>query len=167
MAVGACMPQRRRRALSCFTRTIRTFVLYCQAPLSPPVNEATDVATTPYAELHAHTNFSFLDGASAPDDLVEQAVARGLTALAATDRNGLYGAVRFMGAAEEAGLHGVVGTEIELLARRSPTPIRSSSRHVAGDVVGQTRPGRCRSPSRAGRSGLGRPGRSCPVTAIR
>jgi len=73
------------------------------------------VATTPYAELHAHTNFSFLDGASAPDDLVEQAVARGLTALAATDRNGLYGAVRFMGAAEEAGLHGVVGTEIELL----------------------------------------------------
>ena len=73
------------------------------------------MATTPYAELHAHTNFSFLDGASAPDDLVEQAVARGLTALAATDRNGLYGAVRFMGAAEEAGLHGVVGTEIELL----------------------------------------------------
>jgi len=72
------------------------------------------VATTPYAELHAHTNFSFLDGASAPDDLVEQAVARGLTALAATDRNGLYGAVRFMGAAEEAGLHGVVGTEIDL-----------------------------------------------------
>ena len=73
------------------------------------------MATTPYAELHAHTNFSFLDGASAPDDLVSQAVARGLTGLAATDRNGLYGSVRFMSAAEEAGLHGVVGTEIELL----------------------------------------------------
>ena len=71
------------------------------------------MATIPYAELHAHTNFSFLDGASAPDDLVARAVALGLTGLAATDRNGLYGAVRFMGAAEEMGLHGVVGTEIE------------------------------------------------------
>ena len=73
------------------------------------------MATIPYAELHAHTNFSFLDGASPPDDLVERAVAIGLTGLAATDRNGLYGAVRFMSAAEELGLHGVVGTEIELL----------------------------------------------------
>lgn len=73
------------------------------------------MATIPYAELHAHTNFSFLDGASPPDDLVERAVALRLTALAATDRNGLYGAVRFMSAAEEAGLHGVIGTEIDLL----------------------------------------------------
>ncbi|HET8786298.1 MAG TPA: PHP domain-containing protein, partial [Candidatus Limnocylindrales bacterium] len=73
------------------------------------------MATIPYAELHAHTNFSFLDGASTTDDLVERARARGLTGLAATDRNGLYGAVRFMSAAEEAGLHGIVGTEIELL----------------------------------------------------
>ena len=73
------------------------------------------MATIPYAELHAHTNFSFLDGASAADDLVERAIAKGLTALAVTDHNGLYGAVRFMGAAEEAGLHGIVGTEIDLL----------------------------------------------------
>ena len=73
------------------------------------------VATTPYAELHAHTNFSFLDGASPPDELVRRAVELGLTGLAATDHNGLYGAVRFMSAVAEAGLHGVVGTEIELL----------------------------------------------------
>ena len=73
------------------------------------------MATIPYAELHAHTNFSFLDGASAADDLVERAIAKGLTALAVTDHNGLYGAVRFMGVAEEAGLHGIVGTEIDLL----------------------------------------------------
>jgi DNA polymerase III alpha subunit len=73
------------------------------------------LAIVPYAELHAHTNFSFLDGASPPDELVERAVALGLTGLAATDHNGLYGAVRFMGAAEEAGLHGIVGTEIDLL----------------------------------------------------
>ena len=40
------------------------------------------MAQTPYAELHCHTNFSFLDGASAPDDLVERAVELGLTGLA-------------------------------------------------------------------------------------
>ena len=80
------------------------------------------MATIPYAELHAHTNFSFLDGTAPPDELVERAVALGLTGLAATDRNGLYGAVRFMAAAEEAGLHGVVGTEIELLDAAVPDP---------------------------------------------
>ena len=73
------------------------------------------MAPTPYAELHCHTNFSFLDGASAPDDLVERAVELGLTGLAVTDHNGLYGAVRFVSAAEAAGLHPVIGLEIELL----------------------------------------------------
>ena len=73
------------------------------------------MAQTPYAELHCHTNFSFLDGASAPDDLVERAVELGLTGLAVTDHNGLYGAVRFAGAAEAAGLHPIIGVEIELL----------------------------------------------------
>jgi error-prone DNA polymerase len=80
------------------------------------------VATIPYAELHAHTNFSFLDGASPADELVERAVELGLSGLAVTDRNGLYGAVRFMGAAEEAGLHGVVGAELELLDSAVPDP---------------------------------------------
>ena len=73
------------------------------------------MAPTPYAELHCHTNFSFLDGASAPDELVERAVGLGLTGLAVTDHNGLYGAVRFVSAAEAVGLHPVVGLEIELL----------------------------------------------------
>jgi error-prone DNA polymerase len=69
----------------------------------------------PYAELHAHTNFSFLDGASAADELVARAVELGLTGLAATDHDGLYGSVRFTTAAEEAGLHPIIGTEIGLL----------------------------------------------------
>src|SRR6476660_3013903 len=69
----------------------------------------------PYAELHCHTNFSFLDGASAPDELVERAVELGVTGLAVTDHNGLYGAVRFVSAAEAVGIHPVVGLEIELL----------------------------------------------------
>ena len=73
------------------------------------------MAQTPYAELHCHSNFSFLDGASAPDELVERAVELGLTGLAVTDHAGLYGAVRFVTAAEAVGLHPIVGLEIELL----------------------------------------------------
>ena len=92
------------------------------------------MATIPYAELHAHTNFSFLDGASPPDELVERAAAIGLAGLAVTDRNGLYGAVRFMGAAEEIRLHGVVGAEIELLDAAVPDP--------AGAVIPPRRPRR-------------------------
>ena len=80
------------------------------------------MAQTPYAELHCHTNFSFLDGASAPDDLVERAVELGLTGLAVTDHAGLYGAVRFVTAAEAVGLHPVVGLEIELLDPAVPDP---------------------------------------------
>ena len=44
-----------------------------------------------YAELHCHANFSFLDGASHPEDLVETAVELGYQALAVTDHNGFYG----------------------------------------------------------------------------
>jgi len=80
------------------------------------------VAQTPYAELHCHTNFSFLDGASPAADLVERAVELGLTGLAVTDHAGLYGAVRFVSAAQAAGLHPVVGLEIELLDPAVPDP---------------------------------------------
>ncbi|MBM4408081.1 MAG: DNA polymerase III subunit alpha, partial [Chloroflexi bacterium] len=70
--------------------------------------------TVPYAELHCHSQFSLLDGASAPGELVERAVELGLEALAITDRLGLYGAVRFVSAAQEAGIRPIVGVEIEL-----------------------------------------------------
>ena len=76
----------------------------------------------PYAELHAHTNFSFLDGASPPADLVARAVELGLSGLAATDHQGLYGVVRFATAAEEAGLHPVIGVEVELADPLVPDP---------------------------------------------
>ncbi|MFL5779271.1 MAG: PHP domain-containing protein [Chloroflexota bacterium] len=69
----------------------------------------------PYAELHCHTNFSFLDGASPADDLVERSVELGLSGLAVTDHAGLYGVVRFVTAAQAAGLHPIVGVELELL----------------------------------------------------
>ncbi|TMC56467.1 MAG: PHP domain-containing protein, partial [Chloroflexi bacterium] len=54
-----------------------------------------------YVELHTHSSHSFLDGASSVDDLVVAAKERGMDALALTDTNGLYGAVRFWNAANE------------------------------------------------------------------
>ncbi|KJE24805.1 PHP domain-containing protein [Frankia torreyi] len=74
-------------------------------------------STVPYAELHCHSAFSFLDGASQPEDLVEEAVRLGLSALAFTDHDGLYGVVRFAEAAREVGLRTVFGAEISLGAR--------------------------------------------------
>ena len=67
-----------------------------------------------YAELHAHSNFSFLDGASHPEELAAEAVRLGLSAVALTDHNGLYGAVRFAGAARAFGLPTVFGAELTL-----------------------------------------------------
>src|SRR5215218_9912557 len=57
-------------------------------------------ATVPYAELHAHSAYSFLDGAVHPGELVEEAARLGLSALALTDHNGFYGTVRFAEAAK-------------------------------------------------------------------
>ncbi|MGH8874313.1 MAG: PHP domain-containing protein, partial [Acidimicrobiia bacterium] len=84
-----------------------------------------------YAELHCHTNFSFLDGASHPEDLVERATQLGYRALAITDHHGFYGAVRFSQAAREVGLPAVYGVEIGLpLGGRepesSPDPLRKA-----------------------------------------
>jgi DNA polymerase III alpha subunit len=78
--------------------------------------------TAPYAELHCHSNFSFLDGASPVEDLVERAVELGLSGLAITDHGGLYGAVRFASAAEAAGVRPIIGMEIELLDAAAPDP---------------------------------------------
>jgi PHP domain len=56
----------------------------------------------PYAELHVHSNFSFLDGASHPEELVAEAVRLGLSGLALTDHDGFYGVVMFANAARDA-----------------------------------------------------------------
>jgi error-prone DNA polymerase len=69
-----------------------------------------------YAELHAHTAFSFLDGASQPEELAAEAARLGLSALAVTDHDGLYGVVRFAQAARAVGLPTVFGAELHLPA---------------------------------------------------
>ena len=65
-----------------------------------------------YAELHTRTNFSFLEGASHPDEMVARAVELGYSALAITDRNSLAGVVRAHIAAKEAGMKLIIGALI-------------------------------------------------------
>ena len=80
---------------------------------APPV--ASRIASvTPYAELHCHSNFSFLDGSSHPEELAVAAADLGLSALALTDVDGLYGVVRFAEAARDLGLPTVFGAELTL-----------------------------------------------------
>ena len=67
-----------------------------------------------YTELHLHTAFSFLDGASLPEEMIAQAVGYGYTALAVTDHDGLYGAMEFAQAARAAGITPITGAEVTL-----------------------------------------------------
>ena len=71
-------------------------------------------STGEYVELHCHSYFSLLDGASSPEALVERAAALGYPALALTDHDGLYGAVRFWQAARYHSLKAIVGAEVTL-----------------------------------------------------
>ncbi|MBX3173792.1 MAG: PHP domain-containing protein [Gemmatimonadaceae bacterium] len=67
---------------------------------------------TGYAELHCHSTFSLLDGASDPERLVERALTLGMPALALTDHDDVGGAVRFATATREGGLAGIHGAEL-------------------------------------------------------
>ncbi|HBJ36622.1 MAG TPA: hypothetical protein DDZ51_18070, partial [Planctomycetaceae bacterium] len=65
-----------------------------------------------YVELHCKSNFSFLEGASHADELVEQAAELGYEGIAITDRNSLAGVVRGWTPAKETGITYLVGAEI-------------------------------------------------------
>ena len=77
-------------------------------------------SAVPYAELHCHSNFSFSEGASDPEELVQEAIRLGLESVAITDRNGFYGIVRFAEAARAHGLPTVFGVELTLFDHRGP-----------------------------------------------
>ncbi|KHK98605.1 DNA polymerase III subunit alpha [Microbacterium mangrovi] len=87
-----------------------------------PIDRPADAV--PYAELHAHSSYSFLDGASSPEELVEEAERLGLHALAVTDHDGFYGIVRFAEAAQSRGIKTVFGSELSL---RMPTERRGQA----------------------------------------
>ena len=97
------------------------------------------VGRVPYAELHSHSRFSFMDGSSNPEELVAEAIRLKLDALALTDRDGFYGVVRFAEAATEAGLPTVFGAELTLDApgssRRSGSVLPSDRRRQYRSVV--------------------------------
>ena len=67
-----------------------------------------------YAPLWCKSNFSFLEGASHPDELIEEAHRLGLTSLALTDRDGVYGVVRAHVKAQELGIHLIIGSQINV-----------------------------------------------------
>ena len=83
-------------------------------PYRPSTPPQQDPAAVPYAELHAHSNFSFLDGASSPEELLEEASRLGLHSLAVTDHDGFYGSVRLAEAAEQHPVHTVFGAELSV-----------------------------------------------------
>ncbi|MDN5899860.1 MAG: error-prone DNA polymerase [Brachybacterium sp.] len=120
--------------------------------VSPPVviehtGQNTDDAYRPartvdYAELHAHSHFSFLDGASSPEDMAAQAARLGLGAITLVDHDGLPGAVRVAKAAGEAGIATVFGAELTLglepgAKAASATPIISAPRTGVPDPAGE------------------------------
>ncbi len=79
-------------------------------PVAPVPVEVLD--ETPYVELHLHSNYSLLEGASSLDELLTAAREQGHRALALTDHNALYGAMEFARAAKESGLRPISGLEL-------------------------------------------------------
>ena len=90
-----------------------------------------------YIELHASSAFSFLDGASLPEALVERAASLGYPAIGLLDRDGVYGAPRLHMAAKRAGLKGIIGAELTVpRPRRMAASSRSpSSSNPARDTA--------------------------------
>src|SRR6266566_160949 len=78
------------------------------APSSPQRTSAL------YVELHAHSSYSFLDGASLPEELAVRAAELGYEALALTDHDGVYGSLEFAHAAKAFGVRPITGAEVTL-----------------------------------------------------
>lgn len=95
--------------------------------------------------LWCKSNFSFLEGASHPDELVEEAQRLGLSALALTDRDGIYGVVRAHVKARELGLHLIVGSQITV-DDRSVIVLLAEDRAGYGNLCRLLTTGHLRSP---------------------
>src|SRR6478609_5843682 len=72
------------------------------------------LAQAPYVELHAHSAYSFLDGASLPEELAARAAELGYDALALTDHDGVYGSLEFAHAAKHFGVRPITGAEVSV-----------------------------------------------------
>jgi error-prone DNA polymerase len=90
-----------------------------RAPAARKLRER--AAKVPYVELHAHSSYSFLDGASLPEELAVQAAELGYPALALTDHDGVYGSLEFAHAAKHFGVRPITGSELTLADRSHVT----------------------------------------------
>ena len=93
-----------------------------------------------YIELHCASAFSFLQGASLPETLIERAATLGYPALALLDADGVYGAPRFHKAACKAGLKAIIGAELTIAPFQSPAITSSRHRPRASSLKSQSRP---------------------------
>jgi error-prone DNA polymerase len=92
-----------------------------------------------YIELHTSSAFSFLDGASLPETLIQRAAALGYPALALLDRDGVYGAPQFYRAAKAAGMKAIVGAELTVTSNVEVRTSKSGrGRQAAGGRPGAT-----------------------------
>jgi error-prone DNA polymerase len=89
------------------------------------------VPGTPYVELHAHSAYSFLDGASLPEELAVRAAELGHEALALTDHDGVYGSLEFAHAAKALGVRAITGAEVTLEGGAHVTLLVESPRGYA------------------------------------
>ncbi|MEY9850471.1 error-prone DNA polymerase [Leifsonia sp. EB41] len=128
-----------------------------QKYVAQPMSDEPDEGHVPYAELHTHSTFSFLDGASAPEELLEEATRLRLHGLALTDHDGLYGVVRLAEAAEayervktvfgaelslslsrpQNGEADPEGSHLVVLARQQPGYHRLAAAITAGQLAGE------------------------------
>ena len=102
-----------------------------------------------YVELHCHSAYSFLDGASLPEELAARAAELGYEALALTDHDGVYGSLEFAHAAKHLGVRPITGAEVTLADGAHVTLLVESSRgyanlcHILTEAhAGTRRPGR-------------------------
>src|SRR5437868_9189229 len=88
-------------------------------------------AQAPYVELHAHSSYSFLDGASLPEELAVSAAELGYPALALTDHDGVYGSLEFAHAAKHFGVRPITGAELTLADRSHVTLLVETAKGYA------------------------------------
>src|SRR5437763_17017234 len=84
-----------------------------------------------YVELHAHSAYSFLDGASRPEELAVRAAELGYEALALTDHDGVCGSLEFAYAAKAFGVRPITGAEVTLEGGRHITLLVETQRGYA------------------------------------
>src|SRR5437763_7040551 len=84
-----------------------------------------------YIELHAHSAYSFLDGASHPEELAARAAELGYEALALTDHDGVYGSLEFAHAAKHFGVRAITGAEVTLAGGAHVTLLVETARGYA------------------------------------